>query len=102
MRKERKQYSPEFKLEMIKLIEEQGQKITDIVAQYGVGESTLKNWLRRYRSEVQGKPLCTGKALTEEQRELQRLRKENIQLKLERDILKKASALLAQDSLGFR
>ena len=32
MTKERKQYSPEFKLEMIKLFEEQGQKITDIVA----------------------------------------------------------------------
>ncbi|ECF7008225.1 transposase [Salmonella enterica subsp. enterica] len=32
MTKERKQYSPEFKLEMIKLVEEQGQKITDIVA----------------------------------------------------------------------
>ena len=102
MTKERKQYSPEFKLEMIKLIEKQGQKITDIVVQYGVGESTLKNWLRRYRRELQGKPLPTGKALTEEQRELQRLRKENAQLKLERDILKKASALLAQDSLGFR
>lgn len=102
MTKERKQYSPEFKLEMIKLIEEQGQKITDIVVQYGVGESTLKNWLRRYRRELQEKPLSTGKALTEEQRELQRLRKENAQLKLERDILKKASPLLAQDSLGFR
>lgn len=32
MTKERKQYSPEFKLEMIKLVEDQGQKITDIVA----------------------------------------------------------------------
>ena len=70
MTKERKQYSPEFKLEMIKLIEKQGQKITDIVVQYGIGESTLKNWLRRYRRELQGKPLSTGKALTEEQREL--------------------------------
>lgn len=83
MIKERKQYSPEFKLEMIKLVEEQGQKITDIVAQYGVGESNLKNWLKRYRRELQGKPLHTGKAITEEQRELQRLRKENAQLKLE-------------------
>lgn len=95
MTKERKQYSPEFKLEMIKLVEEQGQKITDIVAQYGVGESTLKNWLRRYRRELQGNPISTGKALTEEQREIQRLKKEVAQLKLERDILKKASALLA-------
>ena len=42
-----------------------------------------------------------GNALTEEQREIQRLKREVAQLKLERDILKKASALLAIDTLGF-
>ncbi|OOS26708.1 hypothetical protein AZ602_00330 [Moraxella sp. RCAD0137] len=41
-------------------------------------------------------------ALTPGQQELERLRKENAQLRLERDILKKASALLTQDSLLFR
>jgi transposase len=68
MTKECKQYSPEFKLEMIKLIEEKGQKVTDIVAQYGVGESTLKTWLKRYRRELQGKPLPPGKALTKKRK----------------------------------
>lgn len=97
----KKQYTPEFKLEMVKLIEEQGQKISDVIAKYEIGESTLKNWLKRYRSEQQGKPLPTGNALTEERREIQRLKKEVAQLKLERDILKKASDLLAIDSLGF-
>ena len=102
MTKVRKTYTSEFKLQMVKLIEEQGQKPTDIATQYGIAESTLENWLTRYRREKKGKPLATGNALTEEQREIQRLKKEVAQLKLERDILKKASALLAQDSLGFR
>lgn len=102
MTKVRNQYSPEFKLELIKLIEEQGQKAPDVASQYNVGKSTLEKWLQRYRAEQSGKPLATGRAITPEQQEIQRLKKEIAQLKLERDILKKASALLAQDSLGFR
>lgn len=100
MTKVRKKYTPEFKLEMIKLVEE-GQKIGTVATQYEIGESSLKAWLKRYRAEQQGKPLDKGNALTEEQQEIQRLKKEVAQLKLERDILKKASALLAIDTLGF-
>ena len=102
MTKVRNQYSAEFKLELVKLIEEQGQKVPDVASQYNVGKSTLEKWLQRYRAEQSGKPLATGRAITPEQQEIQRLKKENAQLRLERDILKKASALLAQDSLGFR
>ena len=101
MTKVRKTYTPEFKLEMIKLIEEQGQKIGAVANQYEIGESSLKAWLKRYRAEQQGNPLAKGNALTEEQREIQRLKREVAHLKLERDILKKASALLAIDTLGF-
>ena len=97
----RKTYTPAFKLEMIKLIEEQEQKPSDVATQYEIAESTLENWLTRYRREKRGNPIPKGNALTEEQREIQRLKKEVAQLKLERDILKKASALLAIDTLGF-
>ena len=72
---------------MIKLIEEQGQKPSDVATQYEIGESSLKAWLKRYRAEQQGNPLAKGNAITEEQREIQRLKKEVAQLKLERDIL---------------
>ena len=87
MTKVRNQYSPEFKLELIKLIEEQGQKVPDVASQYNVGKSTLEKRLQRYRAEQQGNPLAKGNAITEEQREIQRLKKEVAQLKLERDIL---------------
>ena len=81
-----KTYTPAFKLEMIKLIEEQGQNIGAVASQYEIGESSLKAWLKRYRAEQQGNPISKGNALTEEQREIQRLKKEVAQLKLERDI----------------
>ena len=87
MTKVRKKYTPAYKLEMIKLIEEQGQKIGAVATQYEIGESSLKAWLKRYRAEQQGNPISKGNALTEEQREIQRLKREVAQLKLERDIL---------------
>ena len=87
MTKVRKTYTPAFKLEMIKLIEEQGQKPSDVATQYEIAEFTLENWLTRYRREKRGNPIAKGNPLTEEQREIQRLKKEVAQLKLERDIL---------------
>ena len=99
MTKVRNQYSAEFKLELIKLIEEQGQKVPDVASQYNVGKSTLEKWLQRYRAEQSGKPLATGRAITPEQQEIQRLKKENAQLRLERDILKKAAAYFAKETL---
>lgn len=89
MTKQRKQYSTEFKLKMVKLIEEQNQRVVDVAKQYDIGKSTLENQLKRYRLELQGKPLATGHALTPEQRELGRLFQENAQLRLERDSLKR-------------
>ncbi|TGP42228.1 transposase, partial [bacterium M00.F.Ca.ET.230.01.1.1] len=54
---------------------------------YKIDKSTLEKWLQQYRSEQSGKPLITGRAITPEQQEIQRLKKEVAQLKLERDIL---------------
>ena len=75
MTKVRNTYTPAFKLEMIKLIEEQGKKPSDVATQYEIAESTLENWLTRYRREKRGNPIAKGNTLTEEQREIQRLKK---------------------------
>ncbi len=96
----RKRFTTEFKLEAINLVLEHNRKVTEVSATLGIGKSTLQTWLRQYRLEQQGIAPKQGKALTEEQREIQTLRKQVQQLKLERDILKKASALLAQDNLN--
>ncbi len=100
MTTQRRRYKTEFKLEVIVLVTEQGYSVAKAAEAMGVGKSTLDKWVRQYKKEKQGIMPETGKALTEEQRELQLLRKANQQLRLERDILKKASALLAQDNLN--
>lgn len=43
MTKQRKQYSTEFKLKMVKLIEEQNQRVVDVAKQYDIGKSALEN-----------------------------------------------------------
>ena len=74
-----------------------------MVDSLGIGKSTLQKWLTQYRQEVSGQAPKVGNALTNEQRELQELRKQVKRLTIEGDILKKASALLALDSLnGYR
>ena len=60
----------------------------------------MQKWLSQYRQEMGGQAPKVGNALTDEQRELQELRKQVKRLTMERDILKKASALLALDSLS--
>lgn len=99
MTTKRREYTREFKLEAISLVIDHKRKIAEVAESLGVGASTLDNWVRKYRLEQQGAAPTTGLALTDEQRELQALRKENKRLRMERDILKKASALLASDSL---
>ncbi len=99
MTSKRREYTREFKLEAISLVVDHKRKVAEVAESLGIGASTLDNWVRKYRLEQQGVAPTQGLALTDEQRELQQLRKENKRLRMERDILKKASALLASDSL---
>ena len=100
MTTKRGRYSQEFKLEAIKLVEDQGRKIPEVANSLGISKTTLENWVRKYKKEKQGIAPTEGLALTDEQRRIQELEREIRQLKMEKDILKKASALLASDSLN--
>ena len=103
MNTKRNQYTREFKLEAISLVTDHNRTIPDVADSLGVGKPTLQKWLSQYRQEVSGQAPKVGNALTDEQRELQELRNQVERLTMERDILKKVSALLALDSLnGYR
>ena len=97
MATEKKKYTPEFKIEAVKLITEQGYKTTEAARNLGIHPSILNRWRSQLASE--GKNAFPGKGrLTPEKEELQKLRKENQRLKMERDILKKAAAFFAKES----
>jgi len=58
-----------------------------VASSLGVSKSTLQKWLTQYRQEINGEAPKVGNALTDEQRELQELRKQVKRLTMERDIL---------------
>lgn len=93
MGKKRATYSAEFKREAVRLVAEQGLTVVKVAADLGISRNTLYAWVRDLQSEMA--PDRTGMS---EQEELRQLRKEVAQLRLERDILKKAAAYFANDS----
>ena len=95
MKKTRKKYAREFKEEAVKLITEQGYQIAEAARNLGVNENMLGRWKREVEGGGEGAQSFQGGATL--QAELNRLRKENKRLKMEREILKKAAAFFAKE-----
>lgn len=89
-------YTNEFKLEAVRLVDS-GQRPAAVAKQLGISEQTLGNWRKAAKAGKLGKG--TGRPITTEQMELSRLRAENIRLRMEMEILKKAAAYFAKESL---
>lgn len=92
-------FSPEFRLEAAQLVVDQGYTIKAACGAMGVGKSTMEYWVRKLRSERAGGE-SKGEALTAEQREIKELKRRLRQTEEEKQILKKATALLMSDSLS--
>jgi transposase-like protein len=91
----RAKYTLEFKMEAVRLVR-QGQASSVTAKVLGIPKQSLENWLRL---DSKGKLKGAGdKPVSEEQMELARLRAELARVKMERDILKKATAYFARES----
>jgi transposase len=91
-------FSPEFRLEAAQLVVDQGYTVRAACDAMGVGKSTMEYWVRKLRSERVGK-VPKGEAMTTEQREIQELKRRLRRVEEEKEILKKATALLMSDAL---
>jgi len=94
--KTHKKYTKEFKEDAIRLVLEQGYKQTEAARSLGVDRSMLARWIKEAQSEDSDAFAGNGKR-NEEQQELRRLREENRRLRMEREILKKATAFFARE-----
>ena len=94
----RRQFSREFKLEAVKLVAERGVSISQAARGLGLGETVLRRWVREQTTDPQQAFPGNG-VMKPEQAEIERLRKEVSKLKMERDILKKAAAYFAKESM---
>ena len=95
-KRKRRNYSNEFKEEAVKLITEQGYTIAEAARNLGINATQLSRW----KKEIEEPSNIDGPGnMTAMQAELRNLRKENKQLKMEREILKKAAAFFAKESV---
>ena len=96
-KQKRPKFSPEFRLESAQLVVDQDYSVREAAQAMDVGKSTMDKWVRQRRNERKG---ITGKAtpLTPEQLTIRELEKKIKRIEMEKEILKKASALLMSDS----
>jgi transposase len=92
----RRKFTPEFKAEAVELVISSGKPISEIARDLGISDGTLGNWMTaaKKRGDVKEKPLEI-----DERARLKELEDEVRRLKMEREILKKAAAWFAKESM---
>jgi len=94
--KKRTTYTQEFKREAVDLILEQGYSIAEASRNLGINYNMLSRW--KIERKKNGEHAFPSKGhMNQEQAELSRLKSENKRLRMERDILKKATAFFAKE-----
>ena len=92
-RRPRRSFTDEFRTGAVRLVLDQGKTIPQVARDLDLTQSALRTWVERARADrTKGKTGLT----TAEREELSRLRKENRELRMERDILKEAAVLFAK------
>jgi transposase len=99
MKRSRRTFSAQFKLECAQLVVDQGYTVKEAAQAMSVGVPALTNWVSQLKQERSGAS-PKGSALTPEQIEIQQLKRRIKYLEEEKDILKKATALLMSDTLN--
>jgi transposase len=98
MPESRRKFDQDFKEGAVRLVRETGRPIGQIAKDLGINAGTLANWVAADR---RGKD-ATGRLSEDERLELARLRRENAELAMERDVLKRSVALWVKDATGRR
>jgi transposase-like protein len=96
MARKRRKFTPEFKAQAVRLCRVGDRSIGQVAKDLDLTETALREWVQR--ADVDEGKGPTDALTTSEREELQRLRRENKRLEMEREILKKAAALFAKES----
>jgi transposase len=92
-------YTKEFREEAVKLVVEDGLSVQEASRRLDLPKSTIFNWIRSARAGKLGEIGKQQRQLSEAELELARLKRELAKVRMERDILKKAAAYFAKESM---
>jgi len=96
MKKERRVFETSFKLQVAKMVKDQGIGVSQVCRDMDLGETAVRRWVAQYEAEQLGQA-GIGKPLSAEQQRIRELEKELQQVKMDNDLLKKASAFFARE-----
>jgi transposase-like protein len=96
-RRHRRKFTPEFKAEAVALAKQPGQSIAKVAKSLDLTETALRSWVKQADTDAGKGP--AGALTTAEKHELAALRKEVRQLRMEREILRKATAFFAREQM---
>ena len=96
MKRTRRTFSREYKLAAVKKVIEQGLSYCEVARDLGIGDTLIHNWRKAF--ELDGTLQAEVNQSPSVEAELNRLREENRQLRMEREILKKATAFFAKEN----
>jgi transposase len=92
-------YTKEFREEAVKMVKDGGMSLPETARRLSLPPSTLGNWVKAHKAGKLGDIGKTRKPLTDIEMELARVKKELVETRMERDLLKKAAAYFAKESL---
>lgn len=95
-RRKRREFDASFKLEVVRMVKDQRLSVIDVCRTMDLGETVIRRWIKQYETDLNGQP-GIGKPLTAEQQRIRQLEAENRQLRMDNDLLKKASAFFARE-----
>ncbi len=91
-------YSKELREEAVKLVNEAGLSVPEVGRKLSIPTSTVRNWVRLYKAGTLSEVGKDRKPLSEVEMELVRVRRELAEVRMERDLLKKAATYFAKES----
>ena len=95
--RQRRKFTREFKVESVRLSRQPGRSVGEVAKSLDIGEGLLRRWREEFASEGSSAFPGSGKQSVLEE-EVRRLRAENDRLRMEREILKKATAFFVKES----